>query len=126
MVSRSPELKTEGSVLAYEVDDRAQPFPSRVVIDHHGGPPLTSDEAAEYIGFSPSWMRQSRMAGKTGPPFHRIGRSIRYLRRDLDQWLAQRRCVSRTEQPDRTLEITTAAPELRRGRSLRRRRRPAR
>jgi predicted DNA-binding transcriptional regulator AlpA len=53
-------------------------------------------EAALYIGMSESFLRQSRMDGirenrTPGPPFVRIGRSVRYLRKDLDAWLEKYR-----------------------------------
>jgi predicted DNA-binding transcriptional regulator AlpA len=49
-------------------------------------------EAAKYIGMSRSFLAQSRMDGKRdnrtpAPRFIKIGRSVRYLREDLDQWL---------------------------------------
>ncbi|MDG4562963.1 MAG: helix-turn-helix domain-containing protein [Candidatus Competibacter sp.] len=58
---------------------------------------LTDSEAAEYIGMSVSFLRQSRMEGRrdnrtAGPPFIRMGRSIRYDPQDLDAWLASNRC----------------------------------
>jgi predicted DNA-binding transcriptional regulator AlpA len=99
MVPRSQEPETTAvSKLAYQDTASSHPASSAPGIGHNGGPPLSNNEAAEYIGFSPSWMRQSRMPGKAGPPYHRIGRSIRYSRGDLDQWLAQRRCVPGAEQ----------------------------
>lgn len=57
-------------------------------------PTLPSSVAARYIGMSESWLRQSRMLGRSdGPPFLRMGtRAVRYLRADLDRWLEQRRC----------------------------------
>jgi len=53
-------------------------------------------QAAAYIGMSISFLRQSRMDGDRanrtpGPPFVRIGRTIRYLKDDLDAWLEQNR-----------------------------------
>ncbi len=53
---------------------------------------LTELEAAHYIGMSRSYLAQSRMAGHRegqtpAPPFIKIGRSVRYLREDLDNWL---------------------------------------
>ena len=55
---------------------------------------LTDPEAAQYINMSESWLRQSRMTGNAdAPPYVKIGRSVRYLRDDLDTWLEQhRRC----------------------------------
>lgn len=54
----------------------------------------TEKEASAYTGFSRSTFRQGRMNGhregkfKT-PPFVRQGRSIRYLKEDLDTWLEE-------------------------------------
>lgn len=55
---------------------------------------LSEIETSEYIGMSRSYLRQSRMDGKRdsrkpAPPFIKIGRSVRYLRDDLDIWLNQ-------------------------------------
>lgn len=55
---------------------------------------LTEIEAAKYIGMSRSFLAQSRMEGNRekrtpAPPFIKIGRSVRYLIDDLDQWLNQ-------------------------------------
>ena len=49
-------------------------------------------ETAIYIKMSRSYLRQARVCGNRGkhtsaPPFIKIGRSVRYLREDLDQWL---------------------------------------
>jgi hypothetical protein len=123
MVSQSPEFQTEGEALAYQ---------ARGGQTSSSGPAeqtLTSDEAARYLGFSPSWMRQSRMVGKMGPPFYRAGRSIRYLRCDLTHWLEQRRCVPGGEQ-ENAPQVASAPIAPRRGTAKsqlkRRRRRPAR
>jgi predicted DNA-binding transcriptional regulator AlpA len=53
---------------------------------------FSETEASEYIGMSRSYLRQSRMDGQIGkrkpaPPFIKIGRTIRYLKEDLDAWL---------------------------------------
>jgi predicted DNA-binding transcriptional regulator AlpA len=53
---------------------------------------LTEQETSQYIGMSRSFLRQSRMEGNRSgrtiaPPFIKIGRSIRYLKDDLDNWL---------------------------------------
>jgi predicted DNA-binding transcriptional regulator AlpA len=49
-------------------------------------------EASKYISMSRSFLRQARMEGNRenrtpAPPFIKIGRSVRYLREDLDNWL---------------------------------------
>lgn len=53
---------------------------------------LSEIEAANYISMSRSFLAQSRMEGHRkgrtlAPPFIKIGRSVRYLREDLDRWL---------------------------------------
>jgi predicted DNA-binding transcriptional regulator AlpA len=60
-----------------------QPFKSRV---------LSEIETSQYIGMSRSFLRQARMEGNRdnrtpAPPFIKIGRSVRYLKEDLDSWL---------------------------------------
>jgi predicted DNA-binding transcriptional regulator AlpA len=55
---------------------------------------LTEIETSAYIGMSRSYLRQARMDGNRenrtpAPPFIKIGRSVRYLREDLDSWLDQ-------------------------------------
>lgn len=57
---------------------------------------LTECETAEYICMSRSFLRQSRMTGTLpnrtpGPPYIKIGRSIRYSVDDLEAWLAEHR-----------------------------------
>jgi hypothetical protein len=55
--------------------------------------PLTSPEAARYIGMSDAWLRQSRMRGATkdAPPYFKISKAVRYRRADLDVWLERHR-----------------------------------
>ena len=53
---------------------------------------LNERDAATYIGMSRSYLAQSRMDGHrehrtSAPPFIKIGRAVRYLRDDLDEWL---------------------------------------
>jgi predicted DNA-binding transcriptional regulator AlpA len=45
---------------------------------------LTAAEAARILKVSESWLAKARMRGE-GPPFIRLGRSVRYVR--LRQWL---------------------------------------
>jgi len=59
---------------------------------------LTEKEAATYITMSQSFLRQDRMNGyrdgrTRGPDFIKLGRSIRYRKEDLDNWLAQHRVI---------------------------------
>ncbi|MCD6055584.1 MAG: hypothetical protein K0R12_546 [Gammaproteobacteria bacterium] len=53
---------------------------------------LNEKEAAHYIGMSRSFLRQDRMysarqKSTPGLPYIKIGRTVRYMRKDLDQWL---------------------------------------
>lgn len=53
---------------------------------------LTEKEAANYIGMSVSFLRRDRMEGvignrTPGPKWLKIGRSVRYLKEELDRWL---------------------------------------
>ena len=53
-------------------------------------------EAASYICMSRSFLSQDRVNGTLanrtpGPKYIKIGRSIRYLKDDLDSWLDQQR-----------------------------------
>jgi predicted DNA-binding transcriptional regulator AlpA len=61
---------------------------------------FTEKEAAEYIAMSRIFLRKDRMNGfrknrAQGPRFMKIGRSIRYLKEDLDTWL-EAHLVNRT------------------------------
>lgn len=57
---------------------------------------LTEKEAAKYIGMSRSFLCMDRINGyregrTTGPVFMKLGRSIRYHKNDLDEWLNKNR-----------------------------------
>lgn len=51
---------------------------------------LNTKDAAAYIGMSASWLNKSRMDG-SGPPYMKIGGSVKYAVKDLDEWLAASR-----------------------------------
>jgi predicted DNA-binding transcriptional regulator AlpA len=62
---------------------------------------FTEQEAAEYLCMSRSYLRQDRMNGirrnrTPGPNYLKIGRTIRYLKEELDKWL-EAYVVLRTE-----------------------------
>jgi predicted DNA-binding transcriptional regulator AlpA len=57
---------------------------------------LNEANAAAAIGMSVAFLRRGRLAGIVGnkcpPPAHlKLGRTVRYLRADLDAWLRARR-----------------------------------
>lgn len=51
---------------------------------------LNTKEAAAVIGCAPITLAKLRCSGG-GPTFLKIGRSVRYSRTDLDDWLATKR-----------------------------------
>ncbi len=63
-------------------------------------PDLLDERAsAKYISMSVAFLRCGRSVGTVGnrtpsPPFLKLGRAVRYDRRDLDAWLAARRRIS--------------------------------
>jgi len=57
---------------------------------------MTEKEAAEYISMSVSFLRADRMNGvrknrTRGPEFSKIGRTVRYMKDELDRWLDNHR-----------------------------------
>jgi hypothetical protein len=58
---------------------------------------LTPKEAAKVLKVSLSWLAKARMHGD-GPPFIRVGRSIRYSQPSLLQWMKSRQRLSTSEQ----------------------------
>ena len=61
---------------------------------------LTEKEAGHYIGQSHHTLRKARCEGQRAnhtptPPFIRLGRSIRYLREDLDFFLDEQAAKTR-------------------------------
>lgn len=57
---------------------------------------LTPHEAADFLRVSDSWLAKARMRGD-GPPFLKVGRSIRYSRAALVKWLNSQLRVSTSE-----------------------------
>jgi len=53
---------------------------------HSITPPLTTVEAAQYLNLKPSTLEVWRCQGR-GPRFVRLGRSIRYRVKDLDEFM---------------------------------------
>ena len=58
---------------------------------------LTPKEAAAVLKVSLSWLAKARMRGD-GPPYIRVGRSIRYAEAVLIQWMKSRQRSSTSEQ----------------------------
>ena len=57
---------------------------------------FTAREAADFLRLSLSWLAKARMRGD-GPPYVKLGRSIRYREGALVQWLKSRARLSTSE-----------------------------
>lgn len=51
---------------------------------------LSTEETAEHLRVSQSWLAKSRLRGD-GPPFIKAGRTVLYDIDDLDAWLMKRK-----------------------------------
>jgi excisionase family DNA binding protein len=58
---------------------------------------LTPKEAAEFLRVSLSWLAKARMRGD-GPPFIKVGRSVRYSEAALNHWMRGRQRMSTSQQ----------------------------
>jgi predicted DNA-binding transcriptional regulator AlpA len=58
---------------------------------------LTAKETSARLKVSTSWLAKARMRGD-GPPFVKVGRSIRYSEVALIQWIKGQRRLSTSEQ----------------------------
>jgi hypothetical protein len=58
---------------------------------------LTPKEAKVLLKVSLSWLAKARMRGD-GPPYIRVGRSVRYAEVTLIQWMKSRQRLSTSEQ----------------------------
>lgn len=47
---------------------------------------LTEEEAAAELNCSASWLQKQRLHGEAPPPYHRLGKLIRYERDTLIAW----------------------------------------
>ena len=53
----------------------------------------TPKEAAQFLKLSTSWLAKARMRGH-GPPFIKIGRSVRYSEAAVQEWMKSRQHLS--------------------------------
>jgi predicted DNA-binding transcriptional regulator AlpA len=57
---------------------------------------LTARDAADLLRLSPSWLAKSRMRGD-GPPYVKLGHSVRYSEGALVQWMKSRLRLSTSQ-----------------------------
>ena len=50
---------------------------------------MTPADAAEYLAVSPRTLQHWRTR-KVGPPFHKVEKTIRYHKAEIDLWLLER------------------------------------
>jgi hypothetical protein len=86
---------------------------------------LSAGDAARYIGKSEITLRQWRSRGM-GPPYIRQGRSINYLKSDLDQYLEEHRCGGSAPKTQPEPQPAEPQPPARRSRGTGHQRKPPR
>ena len=59
----------------------------------------TAREAAEYLSVRPSWVYEAVRGRRI--PHVRCGKHVRFLREDLDAWIAERRVIPLGATPHR-------------------------
>ena len=62
------------------------------------GGPMTTIEAATYLGLSKSTTEKLRHFGG-GPRYLKFGRAVRYRQQDLDAWLTDRLIENTSQRP---------------------------
>lgn len=69
---------------------------SAVIKNQSSDPLLTTLEAAAYIGVTQATLNAWRCVGRYNIPFLKVGRLVKYRRRDLEAWLESRVHVNNT------------------------------
>jgi hypothetical protein len=80
---------------------RVAPMPTQVGIEAivNADPRLTPQQAAAYLGNSPDTLSAWRCRGD-GPHYFKLGAAVRYLKSDLDKFIAdKRRSKNRIQEP---------------------------
>lgn len=55
---------------------------------------MTRVEAAKYLGLRPATLEAWASRGTVGLPFSKLGRAVRYRKRDLDQFIEARKVTA--------------------------------
>jgi predicted DNA-binding transcriptional regulator AlpA len=88
--------------MARKIEEAARPVPPRGSIPNSTRELncrerlLTAKDAANVLRLSPSWLAKARMRGD-GPPYVKLGRSIRYGEAALVQWMKSHQRLSTSE-----------------------------
>jgi excisionase family DNA binding protein len=70
---------------------------------------LTAGEAAAVVGLAPSTLAKLRLNG-TGPSYCKLGRSVRYRRKDLEAWLESRLAQNTSDAARLPKSLTAQSP----------------
>ena len=70
---------------------------------------LTSPEAARYLAVTEGSLRSMRST-RRGPPFHRAGRSVYYVRSELDAYVAVFDAAAVVRRSNRIARMQVGAP----------------
>lgn len=68
---------------------RPEPAPRPISCEPQHTPLMTTQQAAAYLQVSVSWLQDQRWLQK-GPPYIKLGRSVRYDVEELRAWLRER------------------------------------
>ncbi len=92
-----PESKSRDRVDSHALKNKqANPVEETAQLPAELEQALTSNEMANALRVSPSWLAKARMRGD-GPPYSKIGRSIRYFPSRVAPWLKARQRSSTSE-----------------------------
>jgi predicted DNA-binding transcriptional regulator AlpA len=90
------EIKQRTNASKIEQAERAEPPLEPTLKSTRVERLLTPKEAANLLRLSPSWLAKARMRGD-GPPYAKLGRSIRYGEGALLQWMKAHLRLSTSE-----------------------------
>ena len=76
---------------------------------------LSTKQAALVVGLSPKTLARYRVTG-AGPVYHKLGRRVRYLRKDLRKWAKERRRKSTSDDGTALAAPKAPGPKARPGR----------
>jgi predicted DNA-binding transcriptional regulator AlpA len=93
---RDSEIQRRTKSKFEQVERADSPTESKAARDQNRERLLTPKDAADVLRLSTSWLAKARMSGD-GPPFVKIGRSIRYSEIALAQWTKSRVRLSTSE-----------------------------
>ena len=67
---------------------------------------MSACKLAAHLDLSPRTLGRYRVSGE-GSKFHKVGRRVRYARKDVEAWLARRRRASTSDPGDAASESTS-------------------